>query len=93
MDEKQRITEQLATKTQRKLDARRSGPQSPWFGLGMFGLVGWSVTVPALLGTALGWWADNRWPGTVSWTITGLFIGLLLGCMTAWRWIRRESDE
>jgi predicted F0F1-ATPase subunit len=33
-----------------------------WFGLGMMGLIGWSVAVPTLLGAALGLWLDSRHP-------------------------------
>jgi len=34
-----------------------------WFGLGMMGLIGWSVVVPTLLGAALGIWLDTHHPG------------------------------
>jgi ATP synthase protein I len=47
--------------------AQAQGAASPtpgvWFGLGMMGLIGWSVAVPTLLGAALGIWLDNRYPG------------------------------
>ncbi len=57
----------------------------------MFGLVGWSVAVPTLIGIALGTWIDRTWPGEVSWTLTLLFVGVVIGCANAWRWIQRES--
>ena len=38
----------------RKLKAKRRGVQGIWFGLGMFGLIGWAVAIPALLGVLLG---------------------------------------
>jgi predicted F0F1-ATPase subunit len=37
--------------------------QGVWFGLGMMGLIGWSVVVPTLLGAALGIWLDAHHPG------------------------------
>src|ERR1700733_12977082 len=43
----------IAVQVARKLKAQRAGPQSAWFGLGMFGVIGWSVTVPTLLGALL----------------------------------------
>ena len=43
----------IGAKAARKLKARKS-TQGVWFGLGMMGLVGWSVVVPTLLGAALG---------------------------------------
>jgi ATP synthase protein I len=36
-----------------------------WFGLGMMGLIGWSVAIPTLLGAALGLWLDKRHPGAI----------------------------
>jgi ATP synthase protein I len=49
----------VAAKVARKLRAQRNSTQGVWFGLGMMGLVGWSVAIPALAGTAWvsGWTA------------------------------------
>lgn len=77
----------------RKLRARRQARHPAWFGLGMFGLVGWSVAVPSLAGVALGLWLDERWPGRVSWTLTLLLVGVALGCMNAWYWVHQERDD
>jgi ATP synthase protein I len=57
----------------------------------MFGLVGWSVAIPTLIGIAIGLWLDRRWPGEVSWTLTFLILGITLGCLNAWYWIKQES--
>ncbi|EKD35154.1 MAG: hypothetical protein ACD_75C02030G0003 [uncultured bacterium] len=59
----------------------------------MMGLIGWSVAVPTLLGAALGVWLDRRFPVPYSWTLTLLLIGLLLGCLIAWRWIVKEGEK
>ena len=80
-------------KTSRKITARRQKYHSVWFGLGMFGLVGWSIAVPALAGIALGLWMDRTWPGHISWTLTLLFVGIVMGCLNAWRWVKRESEH
>lgn len=82
----------IAKKEARKLRARRRAHPHVWFGLGMFGLVGWSVAIPTLLGAALGIWLDARWEGRQSWTLMLLFGGLILGCLNAWRWLRDESE-
>lgn len=82
---------QVARKAERRLRARRTKNRSVWFGLGMFGLIGWSVAVPTVAGIALGVWIDRHWPGQASWTLTLLFIGLVLGCVNAWRWLKREG--
>ncbi len=65
--------------------------QGIWFGLGMTGLVGWSVAVPTLLGTALGVWLDGRYPGPHSWTLALLVVGMAIGCFNAWHWVAKEG--
>ena len=87
------MQERVAVKQQRKVQSRREGERSAWFGLGMFGLVGWSVAVPALLGIALGLWIDDRWPSRFSWTLMLLMLGVCIGCLNAWWWVQRESKE
>jgi ATP synthase protein I len=42
--------EQVGEKELRKVRARRQKNRSIWFGLGMFGVVGWSVAIPTLIG-------------------------------------------
>jgi ATP synthase protein I len=58
----------------------------------MFGLIGWSVAIPTLLGAALGMWIDSKVDGRQSWTLMLLIGGLVLGCLNAWRWVREESE-
>lgn len=60
-----------------------------WFGLGTFGLVGWSVVIPALLGVAVGLWIDRTWPSRFSWTLMLLIGGVMVGCINAWYWVRK----
>ena len=57
------FSRQVGAKAARKLKARRNSTQGVWFGLGMMGLIGWSVVVPTLLGAALGIWVDKHYPG------------------------------
>lgn len=85
--------ERVERKTRRKLIARRKKQRSIWFGLGMFGLVGWSIVTPTLIGIMIGLWIDQTWPSRISWTLTLLFVGVALGCMQAWQWIKRESER
>jgi ATP synthase protein I len=76
---------------QRKLKARREKDRSVWFGLGVFGIVGWSVVIPTLAGIALGVWIDTRSDSPYAWTLMLLFVGLAVGCLNAWYWVRQES--
>ncbi|MFO7784368.1 MAG: AtpZ/AtpI family protein [Thermodesulfobacteriota bacterium] len=90
--EKRTWSEEVGVKEQRKLRARKED-RGVWFGLGMFGLVGWAVAVPTIIGVGLGVWMDRAWESAVSWTLTGLFVGVVVGCLSAWYWVKRESRE
>ncbi len=81
----------VGTSTARKLRARRHRGASALSGLGVMGLVGWSVALPALAGAAVGLWLDRRHPDGRSWTLALLVAGLCLGCFNAWRWVSREA--
>lgn len=85
------VTDQIGEKADRKLRARQRPKISTWFGLGMFGLVGWSIAVPTLAGIALGVWLDTKLNARMSWTLTLLFIGVVLGSLNAWYWMKQES--
>jgi ATP synthase protein I len=87
------LARQVQKKEARRLKARRERYRSVWFGLGMFGLVGWSVAIPTLIGIALGIWIDTTWRGPYSWTLMLLFIGVMVGCLNAWYWVKRESKH
>jgi ATP synthase protein I len=85
------FSQEIGEKAARKLRARRNSAHGIWFGLGMMGIIGWSVVVPTILGAALGIWLDKRHPGTHSWTLMLLVIGLVIGCLTAGRWVAKED--
>lgn len=83
--------DQVGQQASRKLTARRNAAPGLWFGLGMMGLVGWSIVVPTLLGAAIGLWLDRSYPGARSWTLALLVAGLTLGCFNAWHWVSKED--
>ena len=84
------LCDEVGARETRKLRARRQKRESVWFGLGMMGLVGWSVAVPMLVGLAIGWAIDSRLPTRFSFTLMLLFAGAVVGCLNAWHWITRE---
>ena len=85
------FSREIASKAARKLKAQRHSTQGAWSGLGMMGLIGWSVVVPTLLGAALGQWLDKQQPGKHSWTLALLVAGLVIGCFNAWQWVAKEE--
>ncbi len=86
------FSQQVARSVKRKLKARQRETQGVWFGLGMMGLIGWSVVVPTLFGAALGSWLDRRQLDFYSWTLTLMFVGLVIGCINAWHWVAKEDQ-
>jgi ATP synthase protein I len=84
---------EIGVKVQRKLRAQSNEKKSIWFGLGMMGIVGWTIAVPTLVGTAFGIWLDKKYPESLSWTLSFLILGLLVGCLIAWRWVLKEHKE
>ncbi|MBN8852083.1 MAG: hypothetical protein BGO55_26620 [Sphingobacteriales bacterium 50-39] len=83
----------VSNNEQRKLRARSGKGHNPLRGFAMFGLIGWSVAVPTLLGVTVGLALDHRHAGGRSWTLSLLIAGLLLGCWNAWYWVQKESDK
>jgi len=92
-EDESKFGRQVGAMAARKLKAQRHTTQTVWTGLGMMGLVGWSVAVPTLLGAALGIWIDKHYPGSHSWTLALLVAGLCLGCFNAWHWVAKEERE
>jgi ATP synthase protein I len=86
---REEIVKQVNQKERQKIKAREESGMNTISWLGMIGIVGWSVTVPLLLGIAAGMWIDRRFPSGYSWTIMLLFGGLAAGCMNAWFWVKR----
>jgi len=86
------LAEQVGSKAARKLKALRNPAPGVWFGLGMMGLIGWSVVVPTLLGAALGLWLDRSHPGGHSLTLALMAAGLTIGCFNAWHWVAKEDQ-
>ena len=85
--------EKIGENARRKLKALHNDKRGVWFGLGMMGIVGWTIVIPTLLGAALGVWLDKNYPESFSWTLSGLVLGLLAGCLIAWRWVNKEHNE
>lgn len=96
VDDEPELSRLVGISAERKLKARREKSEAArivWSGLGMMGLIGWSVAIPTLLGAGLGVWLDRRYPMSHSWTLTLLFLGLIVGCFNAWYWIASEGRE
>ncbi|MFO7760179.1 MAG: AtpZ/AtpI family protein [Thermodesulfobacteriota bacterium] len=90
-EQKEKLPEIIKGKCRKRLEAEQEKQGSIFFGLGLFGTVGWCVAIPTVLGTLLGRWLDTIYQSETSWTITGLIAGLAVGCLVAWRWLNRQG--
>ena len=89
--EQARFATTVGAKATRRLRAQAHRDDGVWLGLGMMGLIGWSVVVPTLLGAALGIWIDDHHPGGHGWTLALMLAGLTIGCANAWHWVANED--
>ena len=82
-------------KCRRRLKAQKEGEHPIFFGLGMFGVVGWTIAIPTVAGVFIGRWLDaGKGEGsTISWTLTFMFAGLIFGAFGAWRWMNKEGRK
>lgn len=87
------FSKMIDAKEKLKLKGQQKNKQGLWFGLGMFGLIGWTIAVPTFLGILFGIWLDHKFPGKHSWTITFLLLGLITGCVSAWLWVSKEHKN
>lgn len=87
------LIETVGEKALRRLAAQRKGRHSLWYGLGAFGVIGWSIAIPTVIGAALGLWLDRTWPGPFSWTLALLLAGVCVGIFNAWYWMSEEQQE
>lgn len=87
------LARKVAEKSARKLKSRRNASQKAWFGLGMMGLVGWSVAIPTLIGIFVGVWIDSTGKSRYSWTFMLLIAGIVIGCLNAWHWLSKEEKD
>jgi len=88
----EKMKEKIQADAAKKMKARNE-KDDIMFGLGLFGIVGWSISIPTLLGIAAGVYLDNRFPTGFSWTLTLLFVGIITGCLNAWHWVKQKSEE
>lgn len=86
------LSERIGMSEKLKLKRRQQAIRSIWSGFAMFGMIGWSVVIPTMLGVMAGVWLDSRFPAPQrSWTLMLLVAGLVAGCVNAWRWIAEEN--
>ena len=83
----------IRRRAERMQQSRNERKYSPLSGLGVFGVIGWSVAIPTVAGAFLGMWLNRVAPQSFSWPIA-LILGVGVGgAMVAWNWIEKNQDQ
>jgi ATP synthase protein I len=69
--------------------ARLEGEPSLARRLAQIGVLGWMIVTPMLIGVFIGRWLDRTLNSGLFWTAPLLFLGLGLGCWSAWKWVQK----
>ena len=84
------LLKEVEKDVKKKIRSKTEGKEV-MFGLGVFGIVGWSIALPTLLAIALGNYLDKKFPSSFSWTLTLIFTGVIVGSFNAWRWLNDNN--
>lgn len=89
------LAERLEVRASRRLISRREEQRiDARQGLSFLGAIGWHLPVPTVAGALIGKWLDGKYPHeTVSWSLNLMLLGLVLGMISTWVWVRREGIE
>ena len=93
MTDKDTASEAIRRRTQRMQKTRDEPQYSSLNGLGVFGVIGWSVAIPTVGGAFLGMWLNRVAPQSFSWPIALILGGVVLGGLVAWSWIDKTRDK
>lgn len=86
------LLKEIEKEADKKIRAKKEGKEV-MFGLGFFGIVGWSIAVPTLLAIALGVYLDKKLDSNFSWTLTLIFVGVIIGSLNTWHWLNENRDK
>ena len=78
------LDQAVHTRRERHERWEREGERSIGQNIAMIGALGWAIVTPILIGIFLGRWLDHRFLMGVFWTLSLMFLGLVLGCVMAW---------
>lgn len=92
-----KIDKDMEITVSKKIDRKLlAGPKKNFVirAFSLFGLVGWSIVIPAVLCAYIGMWFDEKYKSaSISYTFYFILFGLLVGCYNAFRWVKREKER
>jgi ATP synthase protein I len=88
--ERRKLLDAVRVRVERRRRRLTEGEPSLARYLGQVGVLGWTIVAPTLLGLFLGRWLDRRFGTGVFWSAPLMLLGLVLGCWSGWKWMRRS---
>lgn len=89
-DRQTKLADAVRLRAERRKRWLREGEPSLTRNLGQIGALGWTITVPILIGLAAGRWLDHRFATGIFWTAPLIMTGAVIGGWSAWRWLSRR---
>lgn len=83
----------IRRRAERMQKTRKEPKYSALSGLGVFGVIGWSIAIPTVAGAFLGVWLNRVAPQSFSWTIALILGGVVVGALVSWSWIDKTRDK
>jgi len=87
-DEQDSLVKGVRLRGERHQHWLREGDPSVTRRLAQIGVLGWIIVVPLLIGIFVGRRLDQRFNSGLFWTGPLLMLGLVLGCWSAWKWMK-----
>jgi ATP synthase protein I len=86
--EQDKLVQETRLRGERHRRWLREGDPSVARRLAQIGVLGWIIVVPMLIGVFIGRWLDGSLHSGVFWTAPLMMLGLVLGCWSAWKWMK-----
>jgi ATP synthase protein I len=88
LDEQDPLVKTVRLRSERHRRWVSEGEPSVARRLAQIGVLGWIVVVPMLVGIFAGRWLDQKFNSGLFCTAPLLMLGAVLGCWSAWRWMK-----
>jgi ATP synthase protein I len=86
----ERLEASVKLRRERRERWKREGERSVGQNLAMIGALGWTITLPTLIGIFVGRRLDRSFGSGIFWTLGLLAAGLAIGCFFAWKRMHSE---
>ena len=87
-DEQDKLVRSVRLHGDRYRRWQREGDPSVARRLAQIGVLGWIIVTPILIGMFSGRWLDETFRSGLFFTAPLLFLGVGLGCWSAWKWMQ-----